>query len=143
MTFEPENKNLRVFPYENRLDLFYRLAGLLFRKSIRTLRRHWQIGANDCLFQIAPCSVLFEVIFDNSRVDRFDMFCTPISLKHEYHPKNETRNALFLQLASLELNRQRLCSQIKSLSPFNSLLPTWPCIYRARYTMATARANVR
>ena len=37
--------------------------------------------------------------------------------------KVEMRNALFLQLASLELNRQRLCSQINSLSSFNSLLP--------------------
>ena len=39
------------------------------------------------------------------------------------NPKVEMRNALFLQLASLELNRQRLCSQINSLSSFNSLLP--------------------
>ena len=37
--------------------------------------------------------------------------------------KVEMRNALFLQLASLVLNRQRLCSQINSLSSFNSLLP--------------------
>ncbi|EDR04080.1 uncharacterized protein LACBIDRAFT_330902 [Laccaria bicolor S238N-H82] len=42
---------------------------------------------------------------------------------HGYHPKVEMRNALFLQLASLESNRQQLCSRINSLSSFNSLLP--------------------
>ena len=41
----------------------------------------------------------------------------------QYHLKNEMRSALFLQIASLELNRQRLCSQVNSLSSFNSLLP--------------------
>ena len=40
-----------------------------------------------------------------------------------WHSKNEMRNALFLQIASLELNRQRLYSQVNSLSSFNSLLP--------------------
>jgi hypothetical protein len=41
----------------------------------------------------------------------------------QYHSKNEMRNALFRQIASLELSRQRLLSQINSLSSFNSLLP--------------------